>query len=82
MAIILTMARHYDEAQRLVKCIRLPMMTVNTVDAALFKQIPLDQRAMFKNTIASSLQALKIAERTEGNLLRASIRKTAWRSPG
>jgi len=69
MAIILAIARPFDEALRLVEHIALPMLIANTVGAAMFMQILLDRRAMFeKYTGAFSAKALKIAERTEGIL--------------
>ena len=69
MAIILAVARPYNEALQLVEHIALPMMIANTVGAAMFMQILLDRRAMFeKYTSAFSSKALKIAERTEGIL--------------
>ncbi|MDU3890556.1 MAG: sensor histidine kinase, partial [Serratia liquefaciens] len=69
MAIILAIARPFDEALRLVEHIALPMLIANTLGAAMFMQILLDRRAMFeKYTGAFSAKALKIAERTEGIL--------------
>ncbi|WP_413733345.1 LytS/YhcK type 5TM receptor domain-containing protein [Sodalis sp. RH21] len=69
MAIILSVARPYDEALRLVKNIALPMIVTNSVGAAMFTRILLDRRAMFeKYTSAFSARALKIAVCTEGFL--------------
>lgn len=69
MAIIMAIARPFDEALRLVEYIALPMLIANTLGAAMFMQILLDRRAMFeKYTSAFSSKALKLAEHTEGIL--------------
>lgn len=67
MAIILLIARPFDDALHLVSSIAAPMMVTNTVGAALFMRILLDKRAMFeKYTSAFSATALKVAASTEG----------------
>ncbi|CZV82052.1 sensor histidine kinase [Enterobacter hormaechei] len=69
MAIILLIARPFDDALHLVSSIAAPMMVTNTVGAALFMRILLDKRAMFeKYTSAFSATALKVAASTEGIL--------------
>ncbi|TCV95078.1 sensor histidine kinase [Biostraticola tofi] len=69
MLIILSVARPYEEALKLVKSISAPMIVTNTVGAAMFMRILLDRRAMFeKYTSAFSARALKIAACTEGFL--------------
>ncbi|MBS6059915.1 MAG: sensor histidine kinase [Pantoea sp.] len=69
MAIILLLARPYDEALKLVSSIVAPMMVTNTVGAALFMRILLDKRAMLeKYSSAFSATALKVAASTEGIL--------------
>ncbi|MBE3510921.1 sensor histidine kinase [Enterobacter cloacae complex sp. I2] len=66
MAIILLIARPFDDALHLVSNIAAPMMVTNTVGAALFMRILLDKRAMFeKYTSAFSATALKVAASTE-----------------
>ncbi|QTF06769.1 sensor histidine kinase [Brenneria izadpanahii] len=69
MAIILLVARPFDNAMTLVRDIALPMMITNSVGAAMFMRILLDRRAIFeKYTSAFSAKALKIAARAEGTL--------------
>ncbi|MBV4414550.1 sensor histidine kinase [Enterobacteriaceae bacterium YMB-R22] len=69
MAIILLIARPFNEAASLVGSIAAPMIVTNTVGAALFMRILLDRRAMFeKYTSAFSATALKVAAATEGIL--------------
>ncbi|WP_330982433.1 MULTISPECIES: sensor histidine kinase [Enterobacterales] len=69
MAIILLIARPFNDALHLVQSIAAPMMVTNTVGAALFMRILLDKRAMFeKYTSAFSATALKVAASTEGIL--------------
>jgi two-component system LytT family sensor kinase len=69
MAIILLIARPFNEATNLVGSIAAPMIVTNTVGAALFMRILLDRRAMFeKYTSAFSATALKVAAATEGIL--------------
>ena len=69
MAIILLIARPFDEALKLVSSIATPMMVTNTVGAALFMRILLDKRAMLeKYSSAFSATALKVAALTEGIL--------------
>lgn len=69
MIIILLIANPYDEALHLVQRIAAPMVVTNTLGAALFMRILLDNRAMFeKYTSAFSAVALKVAASTEGVL--------------
>ncbi|WP_323612336.1 sensor histidine kinase [Pectobacterium versatile] len=69
MAIILLVARPFDNAVELVRDIALPMMITNTIGAAMFMRILLDRRAIFeKYTSAFSAKALQIAARAEGAL--------------
>lgn len=69
MAIIILIARPLSNALSLVASIAAPMMITNTVGAALFMRILLDQRAMFeKYTSAFSVTALRVAASTEGIL--------------
>ncbi len=69
MAIILLIARPFQDALHLVQNIAAPMMITNTVGAAMFMRILLDKRAMFeKYTTAFSAKALKVAASTEGIL--------------
>lgn len=69
MAIILLIARPFNDALHLVQSIAAPMMVTNTVGAAMFMRILLDKRAMFeKYTSAFSATALKVAASTEGIL--------------
>lgn len=69
MAIILLIARPFQDALHLVKNIALPMVVTNSLGAAMFMRILLDKRAMFeKYTPAFSAVALKVAASTEGIL--------------
>ncbi|MXR70379.1 sensor histidine kinase [Shewanella sp. JBTF-M18] len=69
MALILAIAKPYGEAMDLVKQIALPMLTVNSIGAALFMSMVRDQKTMFdKLSSAFSTKALKIAERSVGIL--------------
>jgi two-component system LytT family sensor kinase len=70
MAIILLMARPFDQAARLVAHIALPMVLTNSFGAALFMRLILDRREMLeKYSIAFSAKALRIAERSVGVLM-------------
>ena len=70
MAIILLLARPFDDAARLVAHIALPMIVTNSVGAALFMRLILDRReTLEKYSIAFSAKALRIAERSVGVLL-------------
>ncbi|MBS1228096.1 MAG: signal transduction histidine kinase, LytS [Proteobacteria bacterium] len=70
MAIILLLARPFDDATRLVAHIALPMIVTNSVGAALFMRLILDRReTLEKYSIAFSAKALRIAERSVGVLL-------------
>ncbi len=69
MAIILLVARPYEDALHLVRNIAAPMLIANSVGAAMFMAMILDKRAMLeKYSVAFSARALKIAERTMGVL--------------
>lgn len=69
MAIILLIARPFQDAMHLVQSIAAPMMVTNTLGAAMFMRILLDKRAMLeKYTSAFSAVALKVAASTEGIL--------------
>lgn len=70
MAIILSMARPFDQAARLVAHIALPMIVTNSFGAALFMRLILDRReTLEKYSIAFSAKALRIAERSVGVLM-------------
>ncbi|MGJ7046637.1 LytS/YhcK type 5TM receptor domain-containing protein [Morganella morganii] len=76
MAIILLLARPFNEALNLVKDIAAPMIIANTIGAAMFIRILLDRRAIFeKYTSAFSAQALKLAISTDG-VLRQGFNET------
>ncbi|MCX8957862.1 sensor histidine kinase [Erwinia psidii] len=69
MAIILLVARPFQDALHLVHSIAVPMVVTNSLGAAMFMRILLDKRAMFeKYTSAFSAVALKVAASTEGIL--------------
>lgn len=70
MAVILLMARPFDQAARLVAHIALPMIVSNSVGSALFMRLILDRReTLEKYSIAFSAKALRIAERSVGVLM-------------
>ncbi len=69
MAIILLVAKPYDQALHLVHNIALPMVLANSIGAAILMRMLLDRRAMYeKYSVAFSARALKIAERSMGIL--------------
>ncbi|ROS04987.1 signal transduction histidine kinase LytS [Sinobacterium caligoides] len=69
MSIILLVAQPFDEAWQLVEQIAVPMLLINSIGAALFMSMVLDQKAMFdKLSSTFSTKALKIAERSVGML--------------
>ncbi|QDE30851.1 sensor histidine kinase [Shewanella polaris] len=69
MAIILLVAKPFDQAWELVKLIAPPMLLINSLGAAMFMSILRDQKAMFDKLSSSfSTKALKIAERSVGLL--------------
>ncbi|PKG75130.1 sensor histidine kinase [Shewanella sp. GutCb] len=71
MGVILLVAQPFDDAWALVKQIALPMLLVNSIGAALFMSMVRDQKTMFdKLSSTFSTQALKIAERSVGVLLK------------
>lgn len=78
MAIILLLARPFDQSLALVKAIALPMMLANSAGAALFISIIRDQRSMYDRFGAHfSARALKVADRTLGILSKGFNAKTA-----
>lgn len=71
MIIILLIARPYDQAERLVAHIALPMVLSNSFGAALFMRLILDRKeTLEKYSVAFSAKALRIAERSVGVLMR------------
>ncbi|WP_144290431.1 sensor histidine kinase [Chitinilyticum litopenaei] len=73
MLIILAVTRPYATAFAVVDSVALPMLTANSIGAAMFMRLLLDRRAMLeKYSNAFSAHALRIAARTEG-LLRAGF---------
>lgn len=78
MAIILLLARPFDQALALVLQIAPSMLLVNSVGAALFMSMIRDQKAMFdKQSSAFSTKALKIAERSVGLLSKGFNQETS-----
>ncbi|NHH99723.1 sensor histidine kinase [Oceanimonas sp. MB9] len=78
MAIILLLARPFDEALELVLQIAPSMLLVNSVGAALFMSMVRDQKAMLdKQSSAFSTKALKIAERSVGLLSKGFNEETS-----
>lgn len=70
MLIILLLAKPSDQAARLVAQITLPMVLTNSFGAALFMRLILDRReTLEKYSIAFSVKALRIAERSVGVLM-------------
>lgn len=69
MAIILLVAKPFDEAYELVSAIAAPMIIANSVGAALFMSILQDRKTIFEKYSATfSRRALNIAERSVGIL--------------
>ncbi|HVI50170.1 MAG TPA: sensor histidine kinase [Candidatus Sulfotelmatobacter sp.] len=69
MLIILLVARPFQDALHLVESIALPMLTANSVGAAMFMRILLDRRTIIeKQSSVFSAKALKIAARADGVL--------------
>ncbi len=69
MAIILAVARPFADALTLVKFIAMPMITANTLGAALFMRILIDRRTITETeSSVFSAKALKIAARADGVL--------------
>jgi len=69
MAILLAVAKPYDQALALVSQIALPMITANTIGAVLFMSIIEDRKSVFeKYSTAFSQRALRIADRSVGIL--------------
>lgn len=69
MAILLAVAKPYEQAYALVSEIALPMITANTIGAVLFMSIIEDRKSIFeKYSTAFSQRALRIADRSVGIL--------------
>jgi len=69
MAIILMVAKPFDQAYSLVSAIAAPMIIANSVGAALFMSILHDRKTIFEEYSATfSRRALNIAERSVGIL--------------
>lgn len=69
MAIILIVAKPFDQAYNLVSAIAAPMIIANSVGAALFMSILHDRKTIFEEYSATfSRRALNIAERSVGIL--------------
>lgn len=69
MAIILIVAKPFDQAYSLVSAIAAPMIIANSVGAALFMSILHDRKTIFEEYSATfSRRALNIAERSVGIL--------------
>lgn len=69
MAILLAVAKPYEQAYELVSQIALPMITANTIGAVLFMSIIEDRKSIFeKYSTAFSQRALRIADRSVGIL--------------
>ncbi len=69
MAIILLVAKPFDQAYVLVSAIAAPMIIANSVGAALFMSILHDRKTIFEEYSATfSRRALNIAERSVGVL--------------
>ncbi|BDU38411.1 sensor histidine kinase [Vibrio nigripulchritudo] len=69
MAIILAVAKPFDQAYQLVSAIAAPMIIANSVGAMLFMSILQDRKTIFeKYSAAFSRRALTIAERSVGIL--------------
>ena len=69
MAILLVVAKPYEQAYALVSVAALPMITANTIGAVLFMSIIEDRKSIFeKYSTAFSRRALRIADRSVGIL--------------
>ena len=69
MAILLVVAKPYEQAYALVSVAALPMITANTIGAVLFMSIIEDRKSIFeKYSTAFSQRALRIADRSVGIL--------------
>ncbi|MBS1154922.1 MAG: signal transduction histidine kinase, LytS [Proteobacteria bacterium] len=70
MIILLVMAKPFSQAVLLVEHIAFPMLTTNSIGAALFMRLILDRKeTLEKYSIAFSAKALRIAERSVGVLM-------------
>ena len=78
MAILLAVAKPYEQALALVSQIALPMITANTIGAVLFMSIIEDRKSIFeKYSTAFSQRALRIADRSVGILNQGLDTKSA-----
>lgn len=78
MAIILLVARPFEQTWALVEVIAAPMIIANSLGAALFMSMIRDQRDMVERVSqASSAKALRIAERAVGITLGGLTEATA-----
>lgn len=78
MAIILVVAKPFDQAYTLVSAISAPMIITNSVGAALFMSILQDRKTIFEEYSATfSRRALNIAERSVGILVSGFNTETA-----
>jgi len=69
MAIILIVAKPFDQALHLVQAIALPMMIANSLGGAIFMSMIQDRKAIYeKYSAAFSSKAMTIAERSVGIL--------------
>ncbi|WP_114766181.1 sensor histidine kinase [Vibrio rhodolitus] len=80
MAIILLVAKPFDQAYSLVSAIAAPMIIANSIGAALFMSILQDRKTIFEEYSATfSRRALNIAERSVGILAAGFNTHTAER---
>lgn len=78
MAIILLVARPFQDAFQLVEVIAFPMIAANSAGAALFMSILRDRRHLYDQVgAASTARALRIAGRTLGLLAKGFSREAA-----
>ncbi|EAR09109.1 sensor histidine kinase [Reinekea blandensis] len=69
MALILLIARPFDQAWALVQQIALPMLLINSIGAAMFMMMIQDRRKLYNEfSSAGSDQALRLTERLVGVL--------------
>ncbi len=67
MAIILAVAKPFDQAYELVNAIAIPMIVANSIGAAMFMSIILDRKAVYeKYSTTFTSKALKVAQRSVG----------------
>ena len=78
MAVILLIAKPFDQALELVILIAPPMLITNALGAALFMHMIRDQKAMFdKFSSTFSAKAMLIAERTVGIMAKGLNQQSA-----